>query len=159
MGRTPINVLIARGKSHLTKKEIAERRATEIEPNVEGIEPPSYLTAKQKREFDEIANQLDKLGILGETDCDVLAMYIVSKDEWNRARKLQAKALKEPDIDISKMGAYGREVDRAYKRCIAAARELGLTISARCKLVVPKAEEYEKENKFAKFMIDCEKKE
>ena len=40
--------------------------------------------------------------------------------------------------------------DRYYKQCRQGAADFGLTISSRCRLVVPKAEE-KPQNKFAKF--------
>ena len=42
--------------------------------------------------------------------------------------------------------------DKALKQCRACASDLGLTISSRCKLVAPKAEEPVKENKFGRFV-------
>jgi hypothetical protein len=45
-----------------------------------------------------------------------------------------------------------RRQDRHFKQAQTAARELGLTISSRCKLQVPVKEEHEKPtNKFSKF--------
>ena len=41
--------------------------------------------------------------------------------------------------------------DKALKQCRGAAADLGLTISSRCRLVVPKPPEAPKENKFGKF--------
>lgn len=57
--REPIDLIIAKGKKHLTKDEIAARRNSEV--NVDGykdIRAPSYLTKKQKNEFAEIATKL-----------------------------------------------------------------------------------------------------
>ena len=42
--------------------------------------------------------------------------------------------------------------DRYFKQCRQGAADFGLTVSSRCRLVVPKADkETPKENKFAKF--------
>ena len=41
--------------------------------------------------------------------------------------------------------------DRYFKQASALARDLGLTISSRCKLVVPAKDEEPKVNKFAQF--------
>lgn len=43
--------------------------------------------------------------------------------------------------------------DRAFKQCRQCAVDLGMTISSRCKLVVPKTAEKAKENKFAKYEV------
>ena len=39
--RQPIELVIAKGKKNLTKAEISERRATEVQPCMDGIEPPT----------------------------------------------------------------------------------------------------------------------
>ena len=41
--------------------------------------------------------------------------------------------------------------DKAFKQVRAAASDLGLTISSRCRLVVPQAPEVPKTNKFSRF--------
>ena len=41
--------------------------------------------------------------------------------------------------------------DRYFRQCRQGAADFGLTVSSRCRLVVPKAEETPKENKFSKF--------
>ena len=48
-GRQPTNVIIANGRKHLTKEEIAERLAAEVQPVPDGISAPGYLTAAQKK--------------------------------------------------------------------------------------------------------------
>ena len=66
--RQPIELVLAKGSKHLTKKEIEERKSSEVKPITDDISPPPYLsTKKQKEEFNKIANQLMKLEILGET--------------------------------------------------------------------------------------------
>lgn len=94
MGRNkqPIELVIANGKKHLTKEEINFRRESEVKPITDNIEAPSYLTAKQKKEFNNIANKLIKLKIMGETDIDALARYIISNDLYlNAVKQLRKK--------------------------------------------------------------------
>jgi P27 family predicted phage terminase small subunit len=158
--RQPINLIIASGKKHLTKAEIEERQNSEVKPCPDGIAAPSYLTAKQKREFDKIAGQLQKIGIMGETDCDTLARYITAQGFYEQAvkdlRQIQRERPKDADpmtlarwADI--LVNMDKRQDRYFKQAQAAASALGLTISSRCKLVVPVSDEKPKVNKFAKF--------
>ena len=49
--RQPIQLVMAKGAKHLTKKEIEERVSSEVQPCTDGIAAPSYLTAKQKKQF------------------------------------------------------------------------------------------------------------
>lgn len=162
--RQPLNLVIAKGKKHLTKEEIKERQSSEVQPVPDGIAAPSFLTAKQKKKFDEIAAQLKKLGIMGETDCDTLGRYIVAQDLYAQAvkdlRALQKLRPKNDDPDSALANALAwtgmlktadLRVDRYFKQVNTAAAALGLTISSRCKLVVPVKDEAPKENKFRKF--------
>ncbi len=41
--------------------------------------------------------------------------------------------------------------DRYFRQCRQGAADFGLTVSSRCRLVVPKAQEAPKDNKFSKF--------
>lgn len=41
--------------------------------------------------------------------------------------------------------------DRCMKQCRQGASDFGMTVSSRCRLVVPKAKETKPENKFAKY--------
>ena len=85
--RQPIEVVLANGKKNLTKAEIKERLESEIKPVTDNITAPAYLTKKQKEEFNRISKQLQKLKIMGETDVDALARYIVANDFYIKAVK------------------------------------------------------------------------
>lgn len=149
--RIPLEVVQARGSKHLTKAEIAERQAREIKPITDNIIAPAYLTAKQKKEFYKISAQLEKLKIMGETDVDALARYIVANDFYINAVKQLRK--KEVMDDPYQFETWAKIQERYFKQCRASANDLGLSISSRCKLVVPepKTNETPKENKFKKF--------
>lgn len=149
--RQPIDLIVAKGNKHLTKKEIEERKSSEVKPITDDISPPPYLsTKKQKEEFNKIANQLMKLRILGETDVDTLARYILSRDLYvNLTKQIRKKKILEDPILLDK---YMKNQDRAFRQCDICAKALGLTISSRCRLVVPETkQEVPKENKFKKF--------
>ena len=148
--RIPLEVIQARGNKHLTKAEIKERQEREIKPITDNIIAPGYLTKKQKEDFDKIADQLKKLNIMGETDVDALARYIVANDFYVNAVKQMRKS--EVKSDPIKFTAWAKVQERYFKQCRASANDLGLSISSRCKLVVPEAKkETPKENKFKKF--------
>lgn len=166
--RQPIGLVIANGKKHLTKAEIEARQSSEVQPCVDNIVAPSFLTKKQRGEFDRIAGQLQKLGIMGETDCDALARYVTAESLYQEAtkelRKLSRERPKKEDFEDSPRDFYGemdlyysrldsatRRQDRYFKQASTIARDLGLTISSRCKLVVPVKDDKPKANKFAAF--------
>lgn len=149
--RLPTNVVIARGAKHFTKDEVKERLEREVKPITDNIVAPDFLTKKQKKEFDHIAEQLQKLKIMGETDVDALGRYIVANEFYVNA----IKQMRKPEVktDPFALEAWSKIQERYYKQCRSSANDLGLSITSRCKLVVPtvKAEE-EKENRFKGFI-------
>lgn len=161
--RQPINLVIAKGNKHLTKAEIEDRRAREVQPCTDEIVPPKYLTAVQKKRFNVLAGQLMKINIMGETDVDTLARYVSAQDLYEKATR-DLRALKPPketgdqERDMALMALHYKiqedllkQQDRFFKQAQTVASSLGLTITSRCKLEVPVAEEAPKVNKFAKF--------
>ena len=162
--RQPIDLVVANGRKNLTKAEIAERRATEVAPCADDLTAPSYLTAAEKKRFNTLAGQLAKIKVMGETDTEALARYVTAQALYERATKdLRELLKKEPPDDMaddyyervdrwtSAQDNLARLQDRYFKQAQTVAASLGLTISSRCKLVVPVKDEAPKVNKFAKF--------
>ena len=150
--RQPIELVVANGKKHLTKAEIEARRASEVQPCTDDLTAPSYLTAAQKKKFVKLAEQLTKIGIMGETDTDLLARYVVAQELYELASKRLQKVMRAADADPYELEQLAKLQDRYFKQAQAAASKLGLTISDRCKLVVPAAATAEpKRNKFSAF--------
>ena len=148
--RQPLELVLAKGSKHLTKAEIQERRDREIKPIMDDIIAPAYLTKKQRDDFYKISAQLEKLKIMGETDVDALARYIVANDFYVNAVKQMRKS--EVKNDPFLFEHWAKIQERYFKQCRASANDLGLSISSRCKLVVPETKsETPKENKFKKF--------
>ncbi len=162
--REPIALIQAKGKKNLTKKEIEERTASEVKPCTDEIAAPSFLTAAQKKLFNKLAGQLEKIKIMGETDVDALARYVVAQGLYERAVKdLRAAQKAQPKGDdattasmaewVSMMDQLDKRQDRYFKQAHTCANALGLTISSRCKLEVPVKEEAPKVNKFSRFGV------
>ena len=147
--RQPIELVLAKGKKHLTKAEIELRKKTELKVDFKNISIPEYLPAKLKNEFNEIAAKLLQIGIMTELDEDCLARYLLSKQSYLQYTSMLNKATK--NNKISEMEKLMTMQDKAFKQCRACANDLGLTIAARCKLVMPEVKEQPKENKFSKF--------
>lgn len=160
--REPIALIQAKGKKNLTKAEIAERQASEVQPCTDNIVAPSYLTAAQRKRFDVLAGQLKKIKIMGETDCEALARYITAQALYEQTVKdLRAIHKQKPKgMDAAALVLWAelldkldKRQDRYFKQAQTAARDLGLTIGSRCKLQVPVKEEAPKQNKFAQFEV------
>lgn len=148
--KQPIELVLAKGKKHLTQAEIEERQATEIKPLEDKIIAPDNLTKKQKDEFYKIADQLSRMKIMSVTDVDTLARYIISRDNYFMYSKSMRSTAVKNNIDL--LERYSRLQDRSYKQCHSTATALGLTIASRCKLEMPRLfDNTPKENKFNKF--------
>ena len=108
-----------------------------------------------------------KIGIFTELDVDVLAKYIIAKELYIQYTKQLEEVVSKSIIvdkwasfdsicfkdDAEELQDLLERVlrrqkgddttvlmnlqDKAFKQCIACAKELGLTITSRCKLVVP----------------------
>ena len=147
--RQPIDLVVAKGKKHLTKAEIEERKKSEIKVEFTDIQAPSYLPKNLTEEFDEIAFMLKTIGIMTELDVDLLARYLLSKQQYLYYTNQITKA-----ITTNKIGdceRWSTLQDKSFKQCRACASDLGLTITSRCKLVVPQAPVEVKTNKFDRF--------
>lgn len=158
--RQPTNLVLLKGKKHFTKAELEERRKNEISAPSDNIEPPEYLTQKQAQKFIDIACELLRVEIMGNLDCDALARYIQSEEKYLKYDKLVSQMLRKANTAekaaalVIVLEKFENLRDKALKQCRNAAADLGLTISSRCKLVVPKLPEPPKENKFGKFRSD-----
>ena len=161
--RQPIELIVAKGKKHISKADIEARRASEVKPCTDNITPPAYLTAAQKKRFGVLAEQLQRIRILGETDTETLARYVTAQTQYEAATKDLRKMMPpqqtgNSETDMTLMSLYyksqeaaARLQDRYFKQAQTAATSLGLTISSRCKLVVPETKEEARVNKFSRF--------
>ena len=152
MGRNkePINLLLAKGKTNMTKAQIEERRAQEVKVDLNNVNAPDYLPAALKGKFDTIAAKLLHVGIMTELDEDVLARYVLSERNYLQYVQLNAEAIKSGDME--NISRTERLKKSAFEQSQACASSLGLTITSRCKLIVPQAAEVEApRNKFDRF--------
>lgn len=134
--RQPIDLIVKNGKSHMSKKQIVERKQTEIKANNNNIVAPNYLTNVQKEEFYEIARELQEIDILSNIDCNTLGRYVVSLSTF---RKVAAR-LREIDIEdnVKDYDKLARLQKQLQDQCLSIEKEFGMTIASRCKLVKPK---------------------
>lgn len=136
--RQPTDVVKANGRKHLTRAEEDQRRDREVHvPPPERAEPPGWLGKKFHREFREIGETLRLAGLYTDLDRDVLGQFLVSRERWQRSDRLASAAIRQKDEKLAKewtaiQGTY-------FKQCRQCAEAMGLSISARCRLVVPEA--------------------
>lgn len=142
MGRPkePVDLIKAKGKTHLSTSEYETRKDEEVNVPFVDIHPPEYLTGeKQIEKFHYYADMLLAIGIFTELDVDCLARYIMAEQLYLQYTNLIIKLIKKNDVE--KLGKAQTLQDKAFKQCRDCARDLGLTISSRCKLVVPQVDD------------------
>lgn len=170
--RQPIALVQAKGKKHLTKAEIEERQRTEVKAAADKVTAPKYLSSTQKRTFKKIVKELRAIDLISNLDVDALARLVIAQEKYIAVtQELNRQPIMvEIEIATKQLDEYGQPVkirkevvngeverlallqDRYFKQCRQGAADFGLTVSSRCRLVVPKADkETPKENKFAKF--------
>jgi len=70
-------------------------------------------------------------------DVDALARFIIAHAMYVT---LSMQIIKQPNLLMSdKYPQIAINQDKAFKQCSATARDMGLTISSRCRLIMPKA--------------------
>lgn len=173
--RQPTDLVVMKGKKHLTKAEIEARKNAEVVAPNDKVKPPTYLTPEQKKKFRKLSKELLAIKLIANVDCDALARLLIAQDQYIEITdKIRETPLmvdvpvyemrENPDTGEQERVQVGtREVvngererlmiiqDRCMKQCRQGASDFGMTVSSRCRLVVPKAKETKPENKFAKY--------
>lgn len=137
--REPIELILAKKRKHFTKADIEKRRAQEPDVPFKNIRAPKYLSKPAVKEFYDTAYKLLEIGVMTELDEDALARYIVVKQQFLMYTELISKALSLEDIETA--DRLAKTQDKFFKQVRAAASDLGLTITSRCKLVVPEPQD------------------
>lgn len=141
--KLPVDVIVARGKSHLSKDEIEERRDQEITipDDMRGVEIPEDLTTqKQQQEFVDTAHALNRLGIWAQIDADTLTRYILSKGLYLKYTRELNRLLNQREPNLQEISKIQNWQDKAFKQCHQCAQSLGMTITSRCRIIVPQSQ-------------------
>lgn len=173
--RQPIALVEMKGKKHLTKAEIEARKNSEVVAPNDKVKPPSYLTQDQKKRFRKLAKELLEIKLIANVDRDALARLLIAQEQYIEiTEQIRNTPLMEdvpvyetrenPDTGEKERVQVGtRQVvngererlmiiqDRCMKQCRQGASDFGMTVSSRCRLVVPKPQQQKPKNKFAKY--------
>lgn len=159
-----VNLSVVGGGKHWTKDQIEKRKAQELHlPKPKVLKPPSWLGPDAKKLFKHYAKLLLAFpeGIVSELDTGTLARYCdcelsyaeasAQKDVWLKQCQLLRKQLIETgdwtfvrDDNYEKaedqVDYWSGQMARFEKICRGCAADMGLTVTSRCKLVVPQVE-------------------
>jgi P27 family predicted phage terminase small subunit len=149
--RQPVDLLVFKGKKNLTKKEIEERKSQEVKAGNDKVKAPAYLPKELKKEFKKISDELIKIGIMTNLDVDALSRFLLAKkmylDVTESMLKMPPVHYEEKTDSHTSNSEYADLLisqDKLFKQCRAAASDLGLTISSRARLVMPKGKDDDK---------------
>ena len=150
--RQPTDVVLANGRKHLSRAEEAQRRAGEGKlPQAKTARPPRWLPEELKKTFRALGKQLIQAKLYTELDADTLGRYVAAQHQWELATGHAEEALEAADQEEA--DGWSRIQDRYFKQARACANDMGLTITSRCRLVVPGAgEPDEPENPFLQLI-------
>jgi P27 family predicted phage terminase small subunit len=155
--KEPIELLLLKGNKHFTKKEIEERRNSEIKAPTNNIKYPKYLPKDLRKDFTYHAKILLELGIFSDLDIDTLARYLIQRHEYLKTVEIMSEI--HPAVLDLETGTYvandvydtlRMQQNTFYTQCRQAAADLGLTVSSRLKLVVPKTSDDKEPSEFEK---------
>ena len=144
------------------------RKRTEVKAPSDRVTPPSYLTATQKKAFRKTVKELRAIDLISNLDVEALARLVIAQEKYREVTETIAKQplMVTVAYDTGKKDAEGNPImaehevvnsqverlaiiqDRYFKQCRQGAADFGLTVSSRCRLIIPKAPEAPKTNKF-----------
>ncbi|MED4586662.1 phage terminase small subunit P27 family [Brevibacillus choshinensis] len=157
MGRKamPVDVIVAQGKTNLTKAQIAARREAEaaLKGNSDNIVCPDWLDDVGKRAWEELSRELIAIGLLTNVDSKALEM---AAHYYSQFVKSARTVIDEGQV-IMYTNAGGKSNKTAHpavaisntsmQQYLKMCGEFGLTPAARARLAMPQVEE--KKDEFA----------
>ena len=150
--RQPTDVVKAKGRKHMTKAEEAQRRAGEVQvERPKTVKVPKWVPEDLKKEFRALCRKLLAAGLYTDLDADTLGRYLVAQHQYILAAQEAEQALTRRDQE----GAddWGKIQERYFKQARNCANDMGLTVTSRCRLVVPDApQKGEEDNPFLQLI-------
>lgn len=150
--RQKLSVLEGNGRKHLTKAEKADRAAQEVNlPKPKSIKVPKWLPEEYRKAFRALAKELLAADMgLAQLDADTLGRYVVA--QANYAAMVSSIRTALADQDLEALEEATKMQDTYFKQARACANDLGMTITSRCRLVLPESCKPPVENAFEKMM-------
>lgn len=134
------------GTAHRSQAEIEERREQEpLIPIPDRAEPPKWLNKKHHAEFRRIGEILLAAGLYTELDRDTLGQYFAAFEQWLLATRKLGAAMrrggdaKEREAAREEAKAWSSIQSNAFRQARQCADSMGLSVTSRCRLIVPQA--------------------
>ncbi len=134
--RQPTDLILLAGKKHLSRSEEADRRSRECRvPSVKNPKPPPWLDESLRKEFRKLGKTLCSVGLYSDLDADILGMYLTHRHQWELATRELEAALQIRDCRDSDV--WSKVQERSFRAASSCASKLGLSVSDRCRLLIP----------------------
>lgn len=142
--KVPVAIIEARGKSNPASREERERRRDaelKLAAEMHECKPPGFIEEDEERaaRFVELAAMIR--GIMpdnfGAPDADCLGRYVVAQSQYERLTALIDHEMGKPEIGLDNLRRLKLMQSDAFSQATKTASELGLTVTSRCKLVIP----------------------
>lgn len=146
--RQRLSVLEGNGRKHLSKAEKARRAAQEVDlPKPKTLRVPKWLPEGNRKEFRALAKELLAADLgAAQLDADTLGRYVVAQAQYVQACALVGLALEQKDTAL--LEKWSKAQDTYFKQARSCANDLGLTITSRCRLVLPEGSKPKEKNAF-----------
>lgn len=150
--RQPTDVVKAKGRKHLSKAEEAQRRAGEVQvERPKTVKVPKWVPEDLKKEFRALGRKLLAAGLYTDLDADTLGRYLVAQRQYILATQETERALDQRNQEMA--DSWGKIQERYFKQARNCANDMGLTVTSRCRLVVPDApQKGEEDNPFLQLI-------
>ena len=150
--RQKLSVLEGNGRKHLTKAEKAQRAAQEVNlPKPKTMRVPKWLPEDCRKEFRALAKELLAADLgAAQLDRDTLGRYMVAVRHYAAATEKVAQALETGNLKL--VNEWTHAQDSYFKQARACANDLGMTITSRCRLVLPEGAKQPQESEFERLM-------
>lgn len=150
--RQKLSVLEGKGRKHLSKSEKAQRAAGEINVQKPDKMPvPEWLPKDYRTAYRRLSRQLLEadMGVAG-LDADTVARYVVAQANYTAMLPLVQKAMAEDDVAMLK--EYTKAQNTYFTQARACANDMGMTITSRCRLVLPESSQPKEPNAFEEML-------
>ena len=150
--RQSLKVLEANGRKHLSRAEKAQRAAQEASlPKPKALKVPRWLPDELKPDFRALAREILAADIgAAQLDRDTLGRYVVAQQQFGVACREAQWAM---ESHYTKAAAEWLKMQNTcFKQCRACANDMGMTITSRCRLVIPDTRQKKEINPFEQMM-------
>ena len=150
--RQRLAVLEGNGRKHLSKSEKAQRANQEVNlPKPKTMRVPKWLPEEHRKEFRALAKELLAADLgAAQLDRDTLGRYVVAQAQYAQACKMAGDALAAENAALAEK--WTKIQDTCFKQARACANDMGMTITSRCRLVLPEGAKKKEKNPFEQMM-------